>query len=282
MPKEAVDWRVVIENLDATKVDLMAVSPVPPLFLYHLDGKTGRYACQVQNDAIAAAVDQYPTRLAGLGVVPLQDVPLAIEELDRAVNGLKMPGIEIGTNIQGVYLGDASLRPFWAAVEDLDAFVFVHPYSPFGVDSLRVYHLANLVGFVSDTARCIADVAFSGLLDEFPRLKMCFSHGGGTAPYVFGRWEHGFHARSETKVKTQRPPSEYVKHLYYDSITHSDRAFEFLVDTVGADHIMIGSDYPFDMGPAEPVRSVEGNALVSETDKQKILGGNAEKLLKLA
>ena len=132
IPKEAVDWPRVIENLDATKVDLMAVSPVPPLFLYHLDGKTGLYACQVQNDAIAGAVSRYPTRLAGLGVVPLQDVDLAVKELERAVRDLRMPGVEIGTNIQGTYPGDPSLRPFWAAVEDLDAFVFIHPYSPFG------------------------------------------------------------------------------------------------------------------------------------------------------
>ena len=282
IPKEAVDWATVIENLDATKVDVMAVSPVPPLLFYDLDAKTGLYGCQVQNDAIAGAVAQYPTRLAGLGVVPLQDVDLAVKELERAVGDLKMPGIEIGTNILGTYPGDPSLRPFWAAVQDLDAFVFVHPYTPFGADHLRVYHLVNLVGFVSDTARSIADVVLSGLLEEFPRLKLCFSHGGGTAPYILGRWDHGFEARTETKVKTDTPPSELFKHLYFDSITHSDRALQFLVDTVGADHIMIGSDYPFDMGPAEPVRSVEQNPLISESDKAKIMGGNAERLLKLA
>jgi len=282
IPKEIVDWPKVIENLDATNVDLMAVSPAPPLFLYHLDGKTGLNACQVQNDAIAAAVAQYPKRLAGLGVVPMQDVDLAVKELERAVRDLRMPGVEIGTNIQGVYLGDASLRPFWAAVDDLDAFVLVHPFNPIGADRLREYHLVNLVGFVSDTARSIADVVFSGLLAQFPRLKICFSHGGGTAPYIAGRWEHGYHARTETKVKIDKPPSEYFKQLYFDSITHSGRALEFLVDTVGADHVVIGSDYPFDMGPAEPVRSVEENALISEADKAKILGGNAEMLLKLS
>ena len=282
VPKEAVDWPTVIENLDATKVDLMAVSPAPPCFLYHLDGKTGLNACQVQNDAIAAAVAEYPTRLAGLATLPMQDVDLAVKELERVVNELKMPGVEIGTNIQGIYPGDASLRPFWAAVSDLDAFVFVHPFNPLGADRLLEYHLVNLVGFVSDTARSIADVVFSGLLEELPQLKMCFSHGGGTAPYIAGRWEHGYHQRTETKVKTDKPPSEFFKKLYFDSITHSDRALEFLVDAVGADHIVIGSDYPFDMGPAEPVRSVEQNALISDEDKAKILGGNAKKLLKLA
>jgi aminocarboxymuconate-semialdehyde decarboxylase len=281
IPKEVTDWPTVIENLDATAVDVMAVSPAPPCFLYHLDGKTGLMTSQIQNDAIAAAVATYPTRLVGLGTLPMQDLDLAVKELDRVVNELKMPGVEIATNIDGVYLGDDSLRPFWAAVNDLDTFVFVHPFNPLGMDRYGVYHLVNLVGFVSDTARSIADVAFSGLLDEFPGLKMCFSHGGGTAPYVFGRWEHGFYPRTETKVKTDRPPSEYVKDLYYDSITHSDRALQFLVDTVGADQIMIGSDYPFDMGPAEPARSVEQNPLISDADKAKILGDNATRVLKL-
>jgi aminocarboxymuconate-semialdehyde decarboxylase len=181
IPKEVTDWPTVIENLDATAVDVMAVSPAPPCFLYHLDGKTGLMTSQIQNDAIAAAVATYPTRLVGLGTLPMQDLDLAVKELDRVVNELKMPGVEIATNIDGVYLGDDSLRPFWAAVNDLDTFVFVHPFNPLGMDRYGVYHLVNLVGFVSDTARSIADVAFSGLLDEFPGLKMCFSHGGGTA-----------------------------------------------------------------------------------------------------
>ncbi len=282
IPKEIVEWPAVIENLDATKVDLMAVSPAPPLFLYHLDGKTGRYACQVQNDAIAAAVEQYPTRLAGLGTLPMQDVDLAVKELERVVDELGMPGVEIGTNILGVYPGDASLRPFWEAVDALDTFVFVHPFNPLGADRLREYHLGNMIGFVTDTARSIADVCFSGLLDSYPTLKLCFSHGGGTAPYIVGRWEHGFHARTETKVKTDRPPLEYFTQLYFDSITHSDRALRFLLDTVGADHVMIGSDYPFDMGPAEPVRSVDNNPFLSDEEKAKILGENARRLLKLA
>ena len=282
LPKEAMDLPKIIENLDATKVDLMAVSPLPPLMQYHLDGESGLASCQVQNDAIAAAVARYPKRLAGLGVVPLQDLDLAVKELERAVRELHMPGLEIGSNVRGVYLGDASLRPFWAAVEELDAFVFVHPFSPLGQDRLREYHLINLIGLVTDTARAIADVCFSGLLEEFPRLKLCFSHGGGSAPYIVGRWDHGYAARTETKVRTAVPPSEFFKQLYFDSITHSERALRFLVDTVGADHVMIGSDHPADMGPAEPARSVEDNPLLTADEKALILGGNAQRLLKLA
>jgi aminocarboxymuconate-semialdehyde decarboxylase len=282
IPHDIVDLPRIIETLDATDVDLMALSPSPSCFFYHLDGETGLTACRIQNDAIAAAVDRYPTRFAGLGVVPLQDVDLAVTELERVVGELGMPGVEIGTNVRGVYLGDDRLRPFWEAVNDLDAFVFVHPFDPIGADRLREYYLMNFVGFVTDTARSIADVCFSGLMEQFPGLKICFSHGGGTAPYVVGRWDHGYQARPEPKAKIDRPPSEYFKMLYFDSITHSGPALEFLVDKVGADHVVVGSDHPYDMGPAEPVRSVQENPLISEADKAKILSENAQTLLKLA
>jgi aminocarboxymuconate-semialdehyde decarboxylase len=282
IPKELVGWPRVIENLDATKVDVMAVSPAPPVFFYDLAGKIGLRVCQVQNDALAAAVATYPTRLVGLATLPLQDVDLAVKEMDRAVCDLKMPGVEIATNVGGLYLGHNSLRPFWAAASDLDAFVFVHPWAPLGAERLANYHMHNVVGLVSDTAATIADICFSGLLEEYPKLKICFAHAGGSAPFIAGRWDHGYWARPEAKIKTDKPPSEFFKMLYFDSITHGELGLKFLVDKVGADHVMIGSDYPFDMGPDEPVRSVEDNTLISDADKVKILGENAQRLLKLA
>ncbi len=282
IPKEIVDWPEIIKNLDATKVDVMCVSPAPFLMFDYLDGATAHDACQVQNDAIAEAVARYPDRLVGMGIVPLQDTKLAVKEAERIVGELEMPGIEIRSNTNGTYLGDESLWPFWEAVEALDALVFVHPDHPIiGGDKLHEYYLGNLVGNPIETTRCIADVVFSGLLEAHPKLKICFAHAGGAVPYIRGRFEHGYHVRTEPKAKINRPPSEYIKLLYFDTITHWEPALEFLVQTVGADHVVVGSDYPFDMGPAEPVRFVEGVPGISDQDKRKILGENAAKLLKL-
>jgi aminocarboxymuconate-semialdehyde decarboxylase len=282
IPKEIMEWPEIIKNLDATKVDVMAVSPAPFLMFYYLDGATGYEACQIQNDAIAQAVARYPDRLVGMGIVPLQDTKLAVRELERLAGELRVPGIEIRSNVNGMYLGDKSLWPFWEAVESLDLLVFVHPDQPIiGEDKLGEYYLGNLVGNPIETTRSIADVVFSGVLEAYPKLKICFAHAGGTVPYIRGRFEHGYHVRTEPKAKIKRPPSEYIKLLYFDTITHWEPALEFLVKTVGADHVVVGSDYPFDMGPAEPVRFVEGVPGISAEDKKKILSENAIKLLKL-
>ncbi len=281
IPKEIVEWPRIIENLDATRVDMMAVSPSPFLFFYYLDPAAGLSACQVQNDAIAEAAARYPGRLVGMGIVPLQDVTLAVKELDRVVHELKMPAIEVGSNVLGSYLGEKKFWPFWEDVEDLDVFVFVHPEDPIGKDRLGPYYLINLVGNPIETARCIADVVFSGLLERFPRLKLCFAHGGGAAPYIMGRFDHGFHMRQEPKVRISRPPSEYMRMLYYDTITHYGPALEYLVRCFGADHVVLASDYPFDMGPQQPVQFVESVEGLSPEVKRAILGENAVRLLKL-
>jgi aminocarboxymuconate-semialdehyde decarboxylase len=260
----------------------MAVSPAPFLMFYYLEGPVGYDACQTQNDAVSEAVARYPDRLVGMGIVPLQDTKLAVKELERLTGELGMPGIMIRSNMNGTYLGDRSLWPFWEAVEALDVLVFVHPDQPIiGADKLGEYYLGNLVGNPIETTRSIADVVFSGLLEAYPKLKICFAHAGGTVPYIRGRFEHGYHVRTEPKAKIKRPPSEYIKLLYFDTITHWEPALEFLVNTVGADHVVVGSDYPFDMGPAEPVRFVEGVPGISAEDKKKILSENAIRLLKL-
>jgi aminocarboxymuconate-semialdehyde decarboxylase len=150
-----------------------------------------------------------------------------------------------------------------------------------GRDKLADYYLINLLGNPIETTRSIADVVFSGLLEAFPKLKLCFVHAGGTLPYVRGRFEHGYNVRTEPKLRIRRPPSEYIELLYFDTITHWHPALEFLVNTVGADRVYLGSDYPFDMGPGDPVRFVQEAPGISAVDKEKILFRNACKLLKL-
>ncbi len=281
IPAEIVEWPGIIERLDATGVDLMAVSPAPFLFFYNLEPQVGLTACRIQNDAIAAAVAAHPSRLAGLGVVPLQDAALAVQELERIVRDLGMPGVEIGCSIAGAYPGEARFRPFWHAAQELGAFVLVHPEVPYGADALKDYYLINLLGNPADTTRSAADVVFGGVLEDCPGLRICFVHGGGAVPYIRGRLEHGYHVRPEPKARVQRPPSAYLKQLYFDTITHWGPALEFLVRTVGPEHVLLGSDYPFDMGPADPVGFVRQQAGIDATAKQMILGGNAASLLKL-
>jgi aminocarboxymuconate-semialdehyde decarboxylase len=284
VPRELVNLPRIIEHMDAVKVDVMVISPPPFLFLWYLDGSTGLEACCLQNDGLAEAVAKYPKRFVGMGVVPLQAVDLAVKELERMVRDLKMPAVEVPSHIEGDYLGHKRFWPFWEAVEDLDVFVFVHPDEPYniGIDRMDEYYLHNLLGNPVDTARCIADVVFSGLLETYPQLKFLFAHGGGVLPYIRGRYEHGWNVRLEPKVNINRPPNEYIKLLYFDTITHWDRALEFLVNTVGADHVVVGSDYPFDMGSTDPVCFVEGVQGISTDDKKKILSENASRLLKLS
>jgi aminocarboxymuconate-semialdehyde decarboxylase len=283
VPRELVDLPRIIEHMDAVKVDVMVISPPPFLFLWYLDGSTGLEACRLQNDGLAEAAAKHPKRFVGMGVLPLQAIDLAVKELERIVRDLKMPAVEVPSHIEGDYLGHKRFWPFWEAVEDLDVFVFVHPDEPYniGIDRMNDYYLHNLLGNPVDTARCIADVVFSGLLETYPHLKILFAHGGGVLPYIRGRYEHGWNVRAEPKVNIDRPPNEYIKLLYFDTITHWDRALEFLVNTVGADHVVVGSDYPFDMGSAEPVCFVEGVQGISTDDKKKILSENASRLLKL-
>ncbi|RPJ37331.1 MAG: amidohydrolase [Planctomycetaceae bacterium] len=283
VPREIVDPERILAHMDAVNVDVMVASPPPFLFFWYLDGPTCLKACSIQNDGLAKVVARYPKRFVGMGIVPLQDTELAITEADRLATELKMPAIEVPSHINGKYLGDRRLWPFWETVQDLDLLVFVHPDEPYnlGVELLDRYYLHNLLGNPIDTARCIADVVFSGLLEAYPRLKFLFAHGGGALPYIRGRWDHGWNMRTEPKVDTKRPPSESIQLLHFDTVTHWDRALEFLVDTVGAHRVVMGSDYPFDMGSPDPVRFVRAVAGISDLDKQRIGSENAIRLLKL-
>jgi aminocarboxymuconate-semialdehyde decarboxylase len=190
-----------------------------------------------------------------------------------------MAGVQLGSNVNGVYLGDRRFRPIWQAIADLHAAVFVHPVNLIGSDRLGDYFLANLIGNPVDSTRSIADVIFSGLLEELPGLKVCFAHAGGAAPYLLGRWDHGFEKRPSARGNISRPPSEYFKLLYFDHIAHSDAALRFLIDLVGANHVMIGTDYPFDMGPDDPVGFVESMSDLSPEEKNMIRSDNARDFL---
>ena len=270
----------IVTNLDHLGIDTMAINIAPFQMGYELDGRTGRRNARVANEAIATAVDAHPLRFVGMGTLPLQDTDAAIAELDWIV-GAGMVGVELGSNVGGAYLGDQRFRPIWQAIVDAGTAVFVHPVNLIGADRLGAYFLANLIGNPVETTRCIADVVFSGLLDDLPDLRVCFAHGGGAVSSLAGRWDHGFLKRLSGRVNLAHRPSEYLKLFYYDHITHSSRSLRFLIDLVGADRVMIGSDYPFDMGPDDPVGSVDGDDGLTETERSLLTSINARRFLRL-
>ena len=278
---EPTDTGEIVRNLDVLGIELMAINIAPFQMGYELDVATGCRVARIANEAIAAAVDAHPRRLVGMGTLPLRDTKAAIAELEWIV-GTGMSGVELGSNVGGIYLGDARFRPVWQAIADAGVAVFVHPINVIGADRLGAYFLANLIGNPVETSRCMADVIFSGLLDELPDLRICFAHGGGASASLVGRWDRGFHKRLGREVSLVRSPSEYLKLFYYDHITHSSRSLRFLIDLVGADKVMIGSDYPFDMGPDDPVGSVANDDGLTEIERSLLTSTNALKFLRLS
>ena len=270
-----------IKDMDATGVDMQVLSAVPPAAYYELDAEACLWFSRRQNDGIAQTVKDYPDRFLGMATVPLQAPDRAIAELDRAVNKLGLRGVEILSNVAGRDLDAPELMPFFKAVEALDVPIFIHPQQVAGSDRMKRYYLRNLVGNPLDTTLAAAHIVFGGILEKCPNLKFCLSHGGGYVPYQRGRWEHGYEVRPEGKVVIQKPPSHYIPLLYFDTITHFLPALEYLISSVGADRVVMGTDYPYDMGDATPVATVKSLKKVSAADKKKILGGNAQRLFKI-
>jgi len=267
-----------IRDMDDSGVDVQVIS-VPPAYMSGFDHESSRIISMAQNDGIAETVKAYPDRFVGLATVPLQDPQAAADELNRAMKQLGMKGVEIGTSVDGKNLDSPELWPFYSKAEELNAFIFVHPINVQGAERMPKYHLGNLIGNPSATSLAVASLIFGGVLEKFPRLKFCFAHAGGFAPYQRGRFEHGYQVRPECKENISKPPSEYFKLLYFDTITHYGPALTYLIKSVGSDHVLLGSDYPYDMADFRPVSSVESLGTVSSVEKRRVLGENAARLL---
>jgi aminocarboxymuconate-semialdehyde decarboxylase len=268
-----------VAEMTRRRIDLAAVSPSPTLLQYHLDGARALELHRMVNDEIADLVAAYPARYVGLAAVPLQDTALAVRELERAMQVKGLRGVEISTHVAGRNLDDASLRPFFRAAADLGAFIFVHPLAVLAPERLSRYYLTNLLGNPTETAIAIASLIFGGVYDECPALTCCFAHGGGSFSALLGRWQHGYEVRAEPHTNGARGPRAYLPRIYVDSLVHDDRITRLLIDTVGADHVMLGSDMPFDMGADDPVERIERVDGLSPDERAKILGTTARRLL---
>jgi aminocarboxymuconate-semialdehyde decarboxylase len=257
---------------------VQVLSAAPQTYLYDHDASLGAACASLQNDEIAKLVKAHPDRFLGIATLPLQAPQRAAEELRRAVRTLGFHGAMIGSNVHGKNLDDPALEPLWATAAYLDALILIHPYNVAGADRLRSYYLNNLIGNPLDTTIAAACLVFGGVLERHPKLKVLLVHGGGFVPYQAGRWVHGWKVRPEPQVHLKQSPVPWIDRFYYDTILHAKPQLEFLVDSVGASRVLLGSDYPSDMGTGECVRQVRALS-IPDTDKAAVLGGLAASLL---
>lgn len=270
-----------LRDMDATGIDMQVISVAPNQYYYWIDPVVGAELARMQNDRIATIVSENADRFVGLGTVPLQDVGLALIELDRIVSELRFPGVEVSSNVNGHDLDDPILEPFFARAEEVDALIFVHPYGFPNTDRLVDYYLNNVVGQPLDSTVAISRLILGGVLEAHPNLKICIAHGGGYLPFYLGRLEHAYHVRPECRQHITQPPSTYVKKLYVDTVVFTEASLLHLVEILGPDHIVLGTDYPYDMAEGDPVGFVARARGLSEDDRQAILGRNAARLLRL-
>jgi aminocarboxymuconate-semialdehyde decarboxylase len=269
-----------IIDMSATDVDIQVLSTIPVLFNYWAKPAEGLETSRFFNDHICSCVTHYPDKFIGLGTVPLQDIDMAIKEMERCVNELKMPGIEIGSNINQLNLSDQKFDPFWEAAQALNCSIFIHPWEMMGENEMMKYWLPWLVGMPAETARAICSLIFGGVMEKYPNLKFAFAHGGGSFPATVGRVEHGWKVRPDLcAIDNPINPRDYLGKFWVDSLVHDEVSFDVLMKTVGEDKICVGSDYPFPLGEHRPGELVESMNIPIET-KQKIMFENAMNWLK--
>ncbi|HEV8439197.1 MAG TPA: amidohydrolase family protein [Methylomirabilota bacterium] len=272
-----------LKDMDAQGVDVQVVSIHMPLAGYHLEPAQGRQLAREVNDEIAAMTRQWPQRLAGLATLPVQDVKAAIEELDRAVNVLGLKGAELDTLVNGDNWDEPRFLPLFKAAEAMGAVLFFHPQPQhnFLLRRTERYALANSIGVIVEDTLIVAILIFGGILDACPDLKVCIAHGGGPACFGMGRLDRGWQVRAEARQHIQKPPSTYQRRLYYDCVVGSEAALRLLIDSVGIDRVVLGSDWPFVRWDPSPVGWVQGLQRLTQEEKDKILWQNLSALLGL-
>lgn len=281
IPVTMFDLTARLEEMDSMCVHRQVVAVPPPQFFYHVPSDVGAEFARSQNDAAIRVSDARPDRIHVFATLPLQDCSAAVREIERIGGFSRVRGVQIGTNVAGMDLDAPELEPVWSALSAAGLPVWVHPdqRSIAGGDRLARYYLVNLIGNPLESTIAIARLIFGGVLERHPALRFGFVHGGGFAPYQTGRWDHGWEVRSEPREFLAFPPDRCVRRMYFDSLTHDAASLRLLAERVGWDHVVLGSDYPFDMASAQPVTDVEA-AGPSGGQLAAVLSHNAEHFLR--
>ncbi|MGH2820384.1 MAG: amidohydrolase family protein [Actinomycetota bacterium] len=281
LPQGMLDLEDRIAWMDERGIELQMLSCWIDFSAYELDPDAGAWLARSLNDATAEAVCTRSDRFRAMASVPLQAPEAAAHELRRAVTSLGMVGVEIASSVAGAELDEPALDPFWTAAAELGTVVLVHPYRSLAGGRMGRYLLSNAVGNPAEETLAAAYLAFGGVLERHPDLTVCLTHGGGFFPYQVGRQDRAHRAVPKlAAVHASRPPSAFLRRFLYDSITHSPESLRFLVERVGAERVVLGSDYPFPMGDLDPLDTVRAAAL-GPLEADAVRAGNAVRVFRL-
>jgi aminocarboxymuconate-semialdehyde decarboxylase len=275
---EFVDVDRIVDAQRAAGIDRTVLCPWVPLLFYDVEPEEGLRRCRIQNEALAALVRAWPDRVAALGAVPLQDSELAADELKALMAQDGVAGVEVAASVRGIHLGDDRFEPVWTAAERSGALVFVHPTTRgFEVPALADYYLWNSVGNPLETTIAAAHIVMAGVLERHPRLRVLLAHGGGALLALRGRLRRAYSFQRQARARLGRSPEESIRRLHFDTVTHDPDLLRALIEFAGHERVLLGTDYPFDMGDPGAVDAVRGLGLAPEAE-EAILAGNADRL----
>jgi aminocarboxymuconate-semialdehyde decarboxylase len=274
---------VRIQDMDRMGVDIQAVSPAPYHYFYFTDPALGAQLAREVNEGIANVVSLHPDRFVGIGSVPLQNAELAVRELEYCVKKLGLKGVEINTNVNGLNLTDPKLglEKFFAKANELGIVIFMHPLGFTQGERLSNHYFNNVIGNPLETTVAVSHLIFDGVVARYPKIKFIAAHGGGFIAHYWARMDHAWRARPDTRTVIKKKPSSYLEKFYFDSITFDPLMLKQLIDRYGADRVLLGTDYPYDMGEDDPRGLIAGVPKLSAADRRLIEGGNAMKLFKI-
>jgi len=264
-------------------VDIQAVAPAPFQYFYFTEADQGASIAREVNEGIADLAAKHPDRFVGLGSVPLQNAELAVRELEYAVKKLGLRGVEINTNVNGLNLTDPKLglEKFFAKANELGIVVFLHPVGFSQADRLTNHYFNNVIGNPMDTTIAVSHLIYDGVVARHPKIKFIAAHGGGYLAHYWARMDHAWKARPDGRTVIKKKPSSYLEKFYFDTITFDPDMLRHLIDRYGADHVLLGTDYPYDMGENDPRGLVASVKRLPAEQRRLIEGGNAMKLLKI-